>query len=65
VRREICVVVDGVTPRPAADESELVAEVTALVEQGQRLKEASAEVAARHGVSKRDLYNAALAVRAR
>ena len=64
VRGEICVVVEGVTHRPAPDESELVAEVTALVEQGQRLKEAAAEVAARHGVSKRDLYNAALAVRA-
>jgi 16S rRNA (cytidine1402-2'-O)-methyltransferase len=63
VRGEICVVVEGVTHRPDVDRSQLVAEVTALVEQGQRLKEAAAAVAARHDVSKRDLYNAALAVR--
>jgi 16S rRNA (cytidine1402-2'-O)-methyltransferase len=65
VRGEICVVVEGVTHRPDVDRSQLVAEVTALVEQGQRLKEAAAAVAARHDVSKRDLYNAALAVRAK
>jgi 16S rRNA (cytidine1402-2'-O)-methyltransferase len=65
VRGEICVVVEGATQRRAPEEPELIAEVTALVEQGQRLKEACAEVAARHDVSKRDLYNAALAVRAK
>ena len=65
VRGEICVVVEGVTQRAAPGESELVAEVTALVEQGQRLKDAAAAVAARYDISKRDLYNAALAVRTR
>jgi 16S rRNA (cytidine1402-2'-O)-methyltransferase len=64
VRGEICVVVEGATQRAAPDEAELVAQVTALVEQGLRLKDAAAEVATRHDVSKRDLYNAALAVRA-
>ncbi|HET8615552.1 MAG TPA: 16S rRNA (cytidine(1402)-2'-O)-methyltransferase [Actinomycetales bacterium] len=63
VRGEICVVVEGRTQRAAPDEQQLVAEVQALVEQGHRLKEAAGDVAARHGVSKRDLYNAALAVR--
>jgi 16S rRNA (cytidine1402-2'-O)-methyltransferase len=65
VRGEICVVVEGLTRRAAPDQQQLVDEVTALVEQGQRLKEAAATVAARHDVSKRDLYNAALAVRPR
>jgi 16S rRNA (cytidine1402-2'-O)-methyltransferase len=65
VRGEICVVVEGLTHRAAPDQQQLVAEVTALVEQGQRLKDAAAAVAARYDVSKRDLYNAALAVRAR
>jgi 16S rRNA (cytidine1402-2'-O)-methyltransferase len=65
VRGEICVVVEGVTQQAAPGESELVAEVTALVEQGQRLKDAAAAVAARYDISKRDLYNAALAVRPR
>jgi 16S rRNA (cytidine1402-2'-O)-methyltransferase len=65
VRGEICVVVEGRTQSAAPDDEQLVAEVRALVERGGRLKEAAAEVAARHGVSKRDLYNAALAVRPR
>jgi 16S rRNA (cytidine1402-2'-O)-methyltransferase len=65
VRGEICVVVEGLAQRATPDESELVAEVTALVEQGQRLKDAAATVAARYDISKRDLYNAALAVRTR
>jgi 16S rRNA (cytidine1402-2'-O)-methyltransferase len=63
VRGEICVVVEGVTARAAPDVQQLVAEVRTLVEQGHRLKDAAAQVADRHGVSKRDLYNAALAVR--
>jgi 16S rRNA (cytidine1402-2'-O)-methyltransferase len=63
VRGEICVVVEGRTHREAPDEQMLVGQVQALAEQGRRLKDAAAEVAARHGVSKRDLYNAALAVR--
>lgn len=63
VRGEICVVVEGRTARAAPDQEQLIADVQTLVEQGHRLKEAAAEVAGRHGVSKRDLYNAALAVR--
>jgi 16S rRNA (cytidine1402-2'-O)-methyltransferase len=65
VRGEICVVVEGLTQRAAPDEQQLVAEVQTLVEQGHRLKAAASEVAVRHDVSKRDLYNAALAVRAK
>ena len=65
VRGEICVVVEGRTRPAAPDEQEVVAEVLALVDQGHRLKQAVGEVAGRHGVSKRDLYNAALAVRPR
>jgi 16S rRNA (cytidine1402-2'-O)-methyltransferase len=65
VRGEICVVVQAATQRRAPEQPELIAGVAALGEQGQRLKEACAEVAARHDVSKRDLYNAALAVRAK
>ncbi len=63
VRGEICVVVEGLTVRAPVDQAALVAEVLALVEQGHRLRDAAAEVAARHDLSKRDLYNAALAVR--
>jgi 16S rRNA (cytidine1402-2'-O)-methyltransferase len=65
VRGEICVVVEGRTHRPPVDQDALVTAVLALVDQGHRLKDAAAEVAARHGVSKRDLYNAALAARPR
>lgn len=65
VRGEICLVVEGATRQAGPDQEQLVGEVQALIERGQRLKEAAADVAARHDVSKRDLYNAALAARPR
>ncbi|NIJ10570.1 16S rRNA (cytidine1402-2'-O)-methyltransferase [Saccharomonospora amisosensis] len=63
VRGEITVVLAGARP-PSASTADLVAEVLARVEAGERLKTASAEVAAASGVSKKELYNAALRDRA-
>ena len=63
VRGEVTVVVGGAATAPAAEPSDLVTEVEALMGDGTRLKEASAEVAARHGVSRRELYDAVLAAR--
>lgn len=62
VRGEITVVVAGVVP-VAAEAADHVAEVLALVEAGTRLKDAAGEVAERTGVSRRDLYEGALAAR--
>ncbi len=62
VRGEVTVVVAGAEP-PAADPADLVAAVEALVAAGSRLKEASAEVAAARGVSRKALYDAVLAAR--
>jgi 16S rRNA (cytidine1402-2'-O)-methyltransferase len=62
VRGEICVVVEGAEAR----EVELVdgiALVLQAVAAGDRLKEAAAEVSAATGLSKRDLYQGALASR--
>jgi 16S rRNA (cytidine1402-2'-O)-methyltransferase len=64
VRGEITVVVAGAEPAVAADPADLVAEVEGLVATGSRLKEASAEVAARHGISRKAVYDAVLAARA-
>lgn len=64
VRGEIVVVVDGAAPRSVSPDDAL-AQVQALVASGTRLKEAAAEVAAQTGLSSRDLYQAALAARAR
>ena len=61
-RGEICVVVEGAAPA-TADLPEGIAQVLALVAQGVRLKEASAEVAEATGLSRRDLYEGALAAR--
>ncbi|BDZ42705.1 hypothetical protein GCM10025865_20040 [Paraoerskovia sediminicola] len=63
LRGEICVVVGGAPAREAASEADLVAEVLARVDGGERLKEAVAEVAEASGVQKRALYGAALAAR--
>ncbi|MGC5166802.1 16S rRNA (cytidine(1402)-2'-O)-methyltransferase [Luteimicrobium sp. DT211] len=68
LRGEICVVVAG-APAAAASVEELVDEVLERVAAGERLKEAVAAVAEASGVggggvSKRDLYAAALAARA-
>jgi 16S rRNA (cytidine1402-2'-O)-methyltransferase len=64
VRGEVTVVVAGA---PAADglaADDLVGEVEALVGSGTRLKDATAAVAERHAVSRKDLYDAVLAARA-
>jgi 16S rRNA (cytidine1402-2'-O)-methyltransferase len=63
VRGEVTVVVAGAAPRTAAEPVDLVTEVQALVDGGQRLKEATAAVAAAHGASRRELYDAVLAAR--
>ena len=61
VRGEVTVVVAGAGPVEAAAPEDLVAEVEGLVAAGVRLKEATAEVASRQGVSRRVLYDAVLA----
>ena len=61
-RGEICIVVEGAAPA-TADLATGVAQVRALVDAGLRLKEATAEVSEQTGLSKRELYEAALAAR--
>jgi len=63
VRGEICVVVAGAPPRAATAVRDLVGEVLARVDAGERLKDAVADVAAAGGAPKRDLYAAAIAQR--
>jgi 16S rRNA (cytidine1402-2'-O)-methyltransferase len=63
VRGEVTVVVAGAGPVEAAPPEDLVTEVEGLVGAGVRLKEATAEVASRHGVSRRVLYDAVLGAR--
>ncbi len=63
VRGEVTVVVAGAGPVEAVQPQDLVAEVERLVGAGVRLKEATAEIAGRHGVSRRVLYDAVLAAR--
>jgi 16S rRNA (cytidine1402-2'-O)-methyltransferase len=63
VRGEVTVVVAGAAPAAAPDPTDLVAEVEALVAAGSRLKDASAAVAARHGTSRKSVYDAVLAAR--
>ncbi|WP_420114167.1 16S rRNA (cytidine(1402)-2'-O)-methyltransferase [Pseudactinotalea sp.] len=62
VRGEITVVVAGMVPEPATA-ADHVGEVLTLVASGHRLKEAATTVAERSGVSRRELYQAALAAR--
>ncbi|MFZ4893958.1 16S rRNA (cytidine(1402)-2'-O)-methyltransferase [Plantibacter sp. Mn2098] len=62
VKGEICVVIAGAEAR-AADPETAVDQVLALVASGTRLKDATAEVADATGLSKRDLYQAALAAK--
>ncbi|RBM10666.1 16S rRNA (cytidine(1402)-2'-O)-methyltransferase [Prauserella sp. PE36] len=62
VRGEITVVLAGASPR-RANVQDLVGDVLGRVEAGERLKSVAAEVAAATGVSKNELYNAALAAR--
>jgi 16S rRNA (cytidine1402-2'-O)-methyltransferase len=61
-RGEICLVVAGAKPA-SASLPDGIAQVLALVAQGVRLKEASAEVAESTGLSRRELYEGALAAR--
>ncbi|MFP3714063.1 16S rRNA (cytidine(1402)-2'-O)-methyltransferase [Puerhibacterium sp. TATVAM-FAB25] len=63
LRGEICVVVGGAPAARTASVEELVGEVLDRVASGERLKDAAGDVAAAAGVSRRDLYNAALAAR--
>jgi 16S rRNA (cytidine1402-2'-O)-methyltransferase len=64
IRGEIVIVVDGAGARET-DPADALAQVQRLVADGIRLKDAAAEVAAATGLSSRDLYQAALAARAR
>ena len=64
VRGEICVVVAGAPARAATSVDDLLAEVLARVDGGERLKDAVAEVASAGGAAKRELYAAAIARRA-
>jgi 16S rRNA (cytidine1402-2'-O)-methyltransferase len=63
LRGEICVVVSGAPAGEAPSVDDLVGEVLARVEAGERLKDAVADVASTAGVPKRELYAAALAAR--
>ncbi|MDI2099545.1 16S rRNA (cytidine(1402)-2'-O)-methyltransferase [Ruicaihuangia caeni] len=63
-RGEFCIVVEGAA-ETAADADAALEQVLELVASGIRLKEAAAEVAAATGLSRRDLYEAALARRSR
>jgi 16S rRNA (cytidine1402-2'-O)-methyltransferase len=65
VRGEIVVVVGGAPPSSAVPLVELVPEVLARTDAGERLKDAVTDVATAAGVTKRDLYEAALAARGR
>lgn len=62
VRGEICVVVDGAEEREV-DLAQGVSLVLAAVAAGDRLKDAAAEISSATGLSKRDLYQGALAAR--
>ncbi|ASR38067.1 16S rRNA (cytidine(1402)-2'-O)-methyltransferase [Prauserella marina] len=62
VRGEITVVLAGAEPRDV-DVADLVGEVLDRVEQGERLKTVAAEIASASGVSKKELYDAALLAR--
>ena len=59
-RGEICIVIEGAAPA-TSDLPTGIAQVLALVSGGLRLKEAASEVAEQTGLSKRDLYEGALA----
>src|SRR5699024_8437390 len=64
VRGEITVVLAG-APAAAVEVADLVDEVRERLAEGERLKTVAAEVAAAAGVSKKELYDAVLAARAR
>lgn len=60
VKGEITCVIEGVTKAEVTDVSTLITTVNERVGQGERLKTVCAEVAAQHGVSKKELYDAVL-----
>ncbi|SNS90570.1 16S rRNA (cytidine1402-2'-O)-methyltransferase [Micrococcales bacterium KH10] len=62
-RGEFVIVVAGAQQQAVKSVAELVGNVIELTDHGARLKEAVAQVAAGHGVSKRELYEAVLATR--
>lgn len=62
VRGEITVVLAGADPDREQDIDALAAEVRRLADEGMRLKDAAAQVAAGAGVSKKALYDAAIRV---
>ncbi|MEP6482460.1 MAG: 16S rRNA (cytidine(1402)-2'-O)-methyltransferase, partial [Rhodoglobus sp.] len=61
-RGEICLVVEGAAPA-ASDLPTGIRQVLALVAEGAKLKEASAEVAEATGLSRRELYEGTLELR--
>ncbi|WP_130839498.1 16S rRNA (cytidine(1402)-2'-O)-methyltransferase [Corynebacterium neomassiliense] len=63
VRGEITVVISGAPERGPVDPASLVTVVEQKVASGMRLKDACREVAAGHGASRRELYEAVLAAR--
>lgn len=63
-RGEICIVVEGAAV-VASDLPTAIAQVVALVAAGAKLKDASSEVAEATGLSRRELYEGALAAKAR
>ena len=62
MRGEIVLLVEGAAPATASLETG-IAQVQALIAAGVRIKEASAEVADQTGLSRRELYEGALAAR--
>ena len=63
-RGEYVVVLEGAAAEMATAD-DVAAELSALLESGMSTKDAAAEVAARHGVPKRDLYGLALELQQR
>ncbi|OFT89935.1 MULTISPECIES: 16S rRNA (cytidine(1402)-2'-O)-methyltransferase [Corynebacterium] len=64
VKGEICVVIGAVDPEElGVDTADVVGEVEGLVAGGMRLKAAAGEIAKRHNLSKREVYEAVLHAR--
>ncbi len=63
LRGEIVVVVQGAPAAEPEEAADLVGLVEQEVARGARLKDAAGQIAAAHGVSRRDLYEAVLAAR--
>jgi 16S rRNA (cytidine1402-2'-O)-methyltransferase len=60
VRGEITLIVQGATSGALVQEEELISEVRQLAEDGMRVKEISELLGARHGISRREVYQLAL-----